>query len=181
MRVKKWSVTVAVLMMLFMTTAIGYAAWTQEIQLNATVATGNFDVIYTDATNDSGDADTGALTTTISNNNHLLTIDVQNLKPGEKYTSTVTVQNIGSIKALLESVTVNDYSIAAPVVLEINGSAMSGSSFSPSAFGIDTLEVSQSDTFTVSISMPYEATNGQDQSQSFSVSLNFVQALGANA
>ncbi|WP_027717940.1 hypothetical protein [Desulfovirgula thermocuniculi] len=113
---KKAKFAALLLVLAFALMGAAFAAWTETLNINGSVATGNLDVAFSSATSNDPQGtndpdqnyDVGVTTATISDDQNTLTITAANTYPG--YTATVTykVKNTGSIPVKLTGVTVNN-------------------------------------------------------------------------
>lgn len=104
---KKLVVVVLVLMM--MVTAVAYAAWSDTIQINGTVSTGEFDVQWstTSAVSKSSGATEGSISVIRDANDvDLLGVSIANAKPGDTYTITAISENEGSLSAVYKGLAI---------------------------------------------------------------------------
>lgn len=104
MKKSKKNYLLIALVVLLIALAVGYAAFSQTLQITGTAkAQGSWDIHFTNESIDKNDTDN---TVTLSDSDHKLTVAVKLTKPGDKRTVTVDIVNEGSIDATLKSFTV---------------------------------------------------------------------------
>lgn len=94
-----------VMVLSFVLMGVAFAAWTENITINGTVATGNYDVTFTSAaSNDAGvtvdqgkDRNVGVTEATIAADSKSITVTGTNAYPGYNATLTYKVKNTGTI------------------------------------------------------------------------------------
>lgn len=126
-----------ILVVSLMLMGAGYAAWTDQVVISNTVATGNLDVELQSggvvAVNDTLTNRTAeyVINKDSDQENDLATVTITNLYPGAEATVTIPVKNIGTIPVKLDTVIENyddanaNYSltpITAPAGLNVNES-----------------------------------------------------------
>ncbi|MEZ4523843.1 MAG: hypothetical protein R3A46_19735 [Thermomicrobiales bacterium] len=85
---------------------IGYAAWTETLELDGHVTTANFDVQWgSPSAAEVDDHGNGTCVPTRTNNNNRLLVTIDNAYPGYSCTVTVNIANPGEVNAELESTT----------------------------------------------------------------------------
>ena len=113
---KKHKILIVALAMAVMCTGAGYAYWTQTLNINNTVNTGNMDVGFisaTDAAWDNGyiSRNCSALVTLsaiVADNKQSLDFTVNNFYPGAGASLDFVVQNTGTVAAKITDVTGNE-------------------------------------------------------------------------
>ncbi|RDV82530.1 hypothetical protein [Ammonifex thiophilus] len=92
-----------------------YAAWTETININASVATGTYDVTFSSvSTNDVGDTvdpgadkNVGKTEATISEDAKTITVTAENTYPGYNAEVTYKIKNTGTIPLKVQSIEIN--------------------------------------------------------------------------
>jgi hypothetical protein len=98
---KKLGLLVLVLVLAVASLGVGYAFWTENLFINATVASGDLDVVF-DGSASIVDADGVALgTITPALDGKTATLSITNAYPGAVITVPVTFKNEGSIPAIV--------------------------------------------------------------------------------
>lgn len=191
---KKKNVAIIAAIALVLAVAIGYALFSQEIQINGTAtAKGNFDVVFQlaaegdDSALAAGTCNAGFTRCTegaytqadvavLSNNNHLLTVTVDKLAyEGAEVTIPFRVKNIGTIDAKLIEITqskVKQGTQAAPEVISVEYTGLATTD--------SVLEAGKFYDGVITVSWPTKegpvAGNSVDETIEFTVRMNYQQA-----
>ncbi|KNY25547.1 hypothetical protein [Pseudobacteroides cellulosolvens] len=104
---RKFNFIAVLLVISVMLTGIGYAAWSQNIQINSTITTGNFDVVWEKPDKASCPADpfVKASIEQDPSDLHTLILTVNNIYPGGEFHFDPKALNVGTIPAKISNVT----------------------------------------------------------------------------
>ncbi len=158
---KKIGILVLALVMALGALGVGYAQWTQNLNVTANVNTGNFRVILQDFSPDGDSAGTTA-TYSIAHTDSSLTINVGNVYPGYDQTFNYKVANWSSIPV---SVVPTEDTTGVPVWATVTLVSPTGV-FDPLAAGVPTTQDG-----SVQIQITGDPPTDGD---SFSVTIDFV-------
>jgi hypothetical protein len=106
MKRNKSKLYIIVLMLIMFFFAIGYAIFSNTLNISGTAATtGNFDIQFFTATVDAANTSGVTPTATISGDKKTLTISAPDLAaPGSKAEIDVVVKNVGNVNAILKTI-----------------------------------------------------------------------------
>lgn len=167
---KKQSIIIIGIIAFVLAVAVGYALFSETITINGTAtAKGDFDVEFTTIgtpTCDGYSKDcTAANLASISTDKNTLTITVDKLQyPGASVSIPVTVTNVGSIPAVLDSITETGLTTDANVKVSYEGIAAS------------TTPLQQNGTKTFTVKVEWLSTSQtSSENVTFSIALNYKQ------
>lgn len=165
MRVKRFTFVVAAVLAGLTLMGVAYAAWTQDIQLTGSVATGTFDIIWTDVSLDRSTEPqyqgnwVANVSYEVSSDGHTITYVVSNAYPGWESRLNCRVKNNGTVPAKLS------------VVLNTSGSiSVSGHEALPAQLGAG----ATSDNVVLTMSVPSSVTE-QGATYTFTLTVTGTQ------
>ncbi len=163
-------VVIAIIIALFAFVGIGYAIYTKVINIGGSGNVGGqtFNLEVSEVAETSG-ADLG--TTTIGTDKLSVTIAVNATKPGDVYTSTITVKNKGSLSAKYKCITAGDTNTAATTYV----------TYSLTTTGTaDSTVLAKDDTQVFTFTFSWSSTDTTEyeaaQTYNFSFTINYEQA-----
>lgn len=167
---KKQSIAIIGVIAFVLAVAVGYALFSETITINGTAtAKGNFDVEFTSigtptCSGFSGTCDAATLANIAADKNSI-NITVDKLQyPGAYVEIPVTVTNVGSIPAILESITETGLETDASVKVSYDGIAVSDA------------QLAQNGTASFTVKVLWDAnSNESSENVSFSIALNYKQ------
>lgn len=169
MKNKKRNYAIVVLVILLLALAVGYAAFSDELNITGTAnAKGTFDMQFSSATIDTTTAkgiDTAGSSATISTDKNTLTVVVKDLAyPGAGTNVTVVAKNAGTVPAKLNGLTFtgvddSDIKVTFPEGLAQNEVVQPGGTC----------------TITFSVKWDKNSTLSSEKSLSFTAKLDYVQ------
>ena len=114
MRDKK-NLLIGALLFVIVVMAVGYAGFTQQLKINGSATIdGEWDVEITNIEGaKTGSADIGSPSYTATT----ATFDAKLMKPGDTATYTVTIENLGTIDAKLDSITLTPQADGSPAII----------------------------------------------------------------
>jgi hypothetical protein len=113
---------------------VGYAAWSQNLRVNGSVATGTFDVVFNSFT--APGSSNGATFSATQTNSHTYTIICNNLYPGLNGVFNFVLKATGTLPAKITAIKVNGINYSSPVNLKLG--ADSSNDVTVSVSGIST-------------------------------------------
>lgn len=168
----------------------GYALWTDSININGTVGTGEFEVIVESVHVQPSSQyvkDNGSNVNPAKDTANIL---IKDMYPGSHATAYVTVKNTGTVKAVLQSFDVQDISASSNLnaVISANNIPLTEGLFGAGRLvlklaldnqfaGVE-IEPGQTRQFEIRLSMPLIAGNStQKENVSFRIKANWRQYL----
>lgn len=108
MKKSKKNYVLVALIVILLALAVGYAAFTQQLQIIGTAkAKGDWDIHFENPTISVTPQETGVNDVVLSDSDHKLTVNVKLTHPGDSKTVTVDIVNKGSVDAKLTGFTID--------------------------------------------------------------------------
>lgn len=176
MKKSKKNYLIVALIVILLALAVGYAAFTQQLQIIGTAtAKGSWDIHFTSESIDVGDAENTAV---LSNEDHTLTVNVALKKPGDKRTVTVDIVNEGTVDATLKGFTIVAQDGSSQEISATGGVYTSGAikmTLEQLATGTD-LVAAGSKTYTMTFEWPTDyASETVDDTATFTITFDYEQ------
>ena len=179
MKKNKKNYLIIVLIAILLTLAVGYAAFSQQLQIAGTAnAKGNWDIHFANAKMTGTDANN---TVELSDNDHKLTVNVSLTKPGDSKTVTVDIVNEGSVDATLKGFTIAAADGSSSTITGANGVYSTGSlrlTLQELTTGEDLVAQTGSKAYQFTIEWPSEYTSTDvDDSATFTITFDYEQKV----
>ena len=122
MKKSKKNYVLVALIVILLALAVGYAAFTQQLQIIGTAkAKGDWNIHFANPTISVTPQETGVNDAVLSENNHKLTVNVKLTHPGDSKTVTVDIVNEGSVDAKLTGFTIDAKDGSSTTISESGG------------------------------------------------------------
>lgn len=178
MKKSKKNYLIVALIVILLALAVGYAAFTQQLQIIGTAkAKGSWDIHFTNETIDVGDAENTAV---LSNEDHTLTVNVALKKPGDTKTVTVDIVNEGTVDATLKGFTIVAQDGSSQTISGTGGVYTYGAikmTLEELSIGTDLVAKTGSKTYTMTFEWPsnYTANTAVDDTATFTITFDYTQ------
>lgn len=177
MKKSKKNYLIVALIVILLALAVGYAAFTQQLQIIGTAtAKGSWDIHFTSESIDVEDAEN---TVALSNDDHTLTVNVALKKPGDTRTVTVDIVNEGTVDATLKGFTIEAQDGSSQTISGTGGVYTYGAikmTLEELSTGTDLVAETGSKTYTMKFEWPTDyASENVDDTATFTITFDYEQ------
>lgn len=178
MKKTKKNYFVVALAVILLAVAVGYAAFTQQLQITGTAtAKGSWNIHFSTPTIDLQDAENSV---TLSENDHKMQVNVALKKPGDSRTVTVKVVNEGSVDATLTGFTIEAKDGTSQPINASGGSYTYGAikmTLQQLSTGTDLVAETGSQDYTMTFEWPSDYTSEEavNDTATFTITFDYTQ------